>query len=659
MEVMLAITIDTIGGIPVRMRTKAQNDCLQYVELTADLPHEVPQDDWQVRLKLDGQPSFFWAPHLTPGPEYIADQHIFRCPAMMAADESHLTAVWPDLDTLKTASDRWYMDLDAKNGRMTLGVSDAEVPVHVLFRRKKGHIFAAGEFRFAFWIYQSRRREDLQNPFRPVLDFYWKRMGEPLFDAGHPDHRSLRTYCERTYHWAFTSWKDTVWQAFEIDGDAVGAPAFIVNVTQSPHYPGTPTWRETLSVWNQAWFSSLRSASGLYRYAQEFGRPDLAEKARLTKELALHMPQTADGLFYSVVATEMHPRKTASGTVWESAGWDTRFFGNSNRNPRTGDIARSPFHILDMSITATYMLRWHRDLESDERLLSYAKRYADGLLRLQRKDGFFPAWITLEGEVLEELQISPETSASVIFLAELYALTGEERFRDAAQRGMNAVLREIVPEGRWEDFETYWSCSRFGGEYLGRKIPRNGMYKQCNFSMYWTAEALFILYRQIGDKAYLRSGRRVLDELLMTQAIWQPPYMKVPVFGGFGVMNADGEWLDARQSLFAGLIVEYGLALKEEEYVKRGIAALRASFVMMVCPENPQVMSEWKKRWPFFAEEDIGFMMENYGHDGIMNEAYSGIGEFTIYDWGNGAASEAVMRMMQTHGNLLEMYGET
>ena len=106
--------------------------------------------------------------------------------------------------------------------------------------------------------------------------------------------------------------------------------------------------------------------------------------------------------------------------------------------------------------------------------------------------------------MLEELQISPETSASVIFLAELYALTGEERFRDAAQRGMNAVLREIVPEGRWEDFETYWSCSRFGGEYLGRKIPRNGMYKQCNFSMYWTAEALFILYRQIGDKAYLR-----------------------------------------------------------------------------------------------------------------------------------------------------------
>lgn len=42
-------------------------------------------------------------------------------------------------------------------------------------------------------------------------------------------------------------------------------------------------------------------------------------------------------------------------------------------------------------------------------------------------------------------------------------------------------------------------------------------------------------------------------------------------------------------------------------------------------------------------------MMENYGHDGRADELHTGIGEFTIYDWGNGAASEAVMRVMD-HG---------
>ena len=35
-------------------------------------------------------------------------------------------------------------------------------------------------------------------------------------------------------------------------------------------------------------------------------------------------------------------------------------------------------------------------------------------------------------------------------------------------------------------------------------------------------------------------------------------------------------------------------------------------------------------------------MMENYGHGGRTNPAGEGMGEFTIYDWGNGAAAEAV-----------------
>ena len=32
------------------------------------------------------------------------------------------------------------------------------------------------------------------------------------------------------------------------------------------------------------------------------------------------------------------------------------------------------------------------------------------------------------------------------------------------------------------------------------------------------------------------------------------------------------------------------------------------------------------KRWPFFNEKDYGFMMENYGHDGVINDNGLGIG---------------------------------
>jgi hypothetical protein len=60
--------------------------------------------------------------------------------------------------------------------------------------------------------------------------------------------------------------------------------------------------------------------------------------------------------------------------------------------------------------------------------------------------------------------------------------------------------------------------------------------------------------------------------------------MYVNVFGGFAVMNCDGEWIDARQSLFAELIMEYGKVLGVSEYTERGLAAMRASFFNDVQP---------------------------------------------------------------------------
>lgn len=114
--------------------------------------------------------------------------------------------------------------------------------------------------------------------------------------------------------------------------------------------------------------------------------------------------------------------------------------------------------------------------------------------------------------------------------------------------------------------------------------------------------------------------------------------------------SADGEWNDSRQSLFAELIIKYGKILDLQEYIERGLVALYASFEMMYCPENRQTKEQWEKTWPFFDEKDYGFMMENYGHGGVTSIEGIGIGEFTIYDWGNGAASEAYNRIVDHYG---------
>src|SRR5690606_4977065 len=106
-------------------------------------------------------------------------------------------------------------------------------------------------------------------------------------------------YVEWTNRWAFNTWEDAVWQEFEIDGHRVGAPAFIVNITESPNYEGTTSLREFLSVWNQAWFSSLRAASGVFRYAERTGNAELRQRAVLTKEFALAAPRK-NGLFPTV-----------------------------------------------------------------------------------------------------------------------------------------------------------------------------------------------------------------------------------------------------------------------------------------------------------------------------------------------------------------------
>lgn len=646
------IAIDSLGDKRPEMTFREIEPGIFHVAIVFDLTDTVRQDDWQVRITPAFDPSFHWSPHLTPTPDHIVAQHVFRSPALIVTSADHGLTVIPDLDMMQKGSPvEWYMDMDALTNKLTLGMSRNSVKEHVLFVRDNGAVYPPGKVGFGFYILGASGKEKVKNPFGDASRFIWEMWGAPLYYKSKYDWDILDKYVGHTYNWAFREWRETVFQEFELNGKKVGAPVFIVNTTQSPNYPGEINEREFRSVWNQAWFNSLRSASGLYRYAKRTNNPELMKYALMTKELSLAFPQN-NGFFPGLIATGMHQVEIDGVKYNRSKGWNTYYFGNSNRNPVTWDAATSPYHILDMSFTAWQMLQWYSSLEKDERLLEYALEYGKALVNIQDEKGFFPAW--LDNETLQPLDFlddSPETSMSVTFLLKLHELTHDEMFRNSALRAMQALMGEVVDTGRWEDFETYWSCSRFGSDTLvGRKVIRNNQFKQNTFSMYWTAEALLNCYEMSGDSLYLDKGTRVLDELLMYQAAWQPPYIYVRSLGGFGVMNADGEWNDARQSLFAGLILRYARELDREDYYQRGIASLFASFEMMYCPENEATKNQWEKAWPFFNEKDYGFMMENYGHGGVTSPEGIGIGEFTIYDWGNGAAAEAYNRILDEMG---------
>jgi len=645
---------DIPGAAALTVDVSSDEEGWSRVRVTWSLSSDTPLDDLSLRFVLNIQPDFHWMPHLAPESGYVAAQHVFRSPAMIVAERARTLAIVPDLDVCCANPETpWYLDYDAPAGVAAIGMSRTSIPIHVLFKKEPGMVLPAGPVTLGFFVTAYEDTGTPRNPWERVSRFLWDRYGRSGFAAGEPNRVPMGRYVRRTYDWAFDGWGDSVWQEFEVDGTRVGAPQFIVNVTQSPNYPGAWEQREFLSIWNQAWFSSLRSASGLMRWARRTSDTRLAEKARLTKALALAAPMR-DGVFPSVIRTNNTAVIVDGRTLRRAEPWSEAYWTNSDRSPTNVGVTSDWYHILDASWTALLMLRWHEDLEEDEALLRFARRYADALLALQDERGFFPAW--LHPETLAPADIyrdSPESSMSVTFLLKLAELTGDERYRRSALRAMDAVLAGPVPEGRWEDFETYWSCNRFGQDDLvGRRIERNGLYKQNTFSMFWTAEALLASWKATGDARYLAWGRRTLDELSMAQQVWQPPFIYVPALGGFGVMNTDGEWNDSRQSLFAELFMDYYRATGDPRLFERGVTALKASFTMMYAPENPRAAAQWEQAHPFFGPEDYGFTMENYGHGGTTSPEGVGIGVFTIYDWGNGAASEAFNRVVDHYGHV-------
>jgi len=161
----------------------------------------------------------------------------------------------------------------------------------------------------------------------------------------------------------------------------------------------------------------------------------------------------------------------------------------------------------------------------------------------------------------------------------------------------------------------------------------------------WTADLMGNLYRCTREQRYLTYGRAALDTLLLFQQIWDAPFLDIDTRGGFSSINNDAEWNDARQALFAILLMEWYEITGEAELFQRGISALRAAFTLMYLEEHRKVAPANVRP---MSPADRGAVAENYGHVGLDVK----IEGYIMPDWGAGTAVSAAALAQKRWGDL-------
>jgi len=374
-----------------------------------------------------------------------------------------------------------------------------------------------------------------------------------------------------------------------------------------------------------AWENDLHVAYGLWHYAATWDDGALRAIAEGIARLSLSAPRNG-GAFPCVYNFD-----------------DNAFEGTFFWTGRAAD----PYHGYDtaaMGVTAWWYLYWYEQLVETPRMYDRIVAYARFLAGAQDASGAIPTYFFSDLTPAKQLRASATTAISGAVLAKVATLTGDDALTRAAVRAGQFVVDEIVPQLKFDDFETYYSCSPkplHAIDYWTGIRPHN------NLSIQWTADLCLALHRLTGDEGWMRTGEYALGLLSLYQQVWNPSHLPEYLYGGFGVMNTDSEWNDGRQARFVSTYADYYLETGTGDYLERAVAACRASFAMMDIPENHEngINALVMPQGP-----GLGYAPENVHHGGPKPPHESG--EWTGFDWSSGGALAASAYLERHFGAL-------
>lgn len=615
-----------------------------------------------------GKPDTTFAPGFRPQANQVIGDHFFRAPLVMAQQGGLAASLLPDLDVL--ADNRpipTIIDLDCRNGvtsapLLSYGFAEHKLSGHVYYTHDPSMTRTVPrELRLAMDLRLSAKAE-AHAGYRESAAYLWRRYGHKNFDRVLPQAMPFEEYAKVCYPAAFAEQYGTNklgWFEQEIGGHICGG------------VPAGWGFERGWVSW-QCWFNNLRSAWGLRWWGKKLGNADWVDKADKMLNLALAAPMDRG----AVPTTYQSREKQWKGTLispdpkcyydltnmaWKGI-WMLRWLEFADC-PRREEILQQCKEMADLMVRMQNkdgsIPTW---LDKDLKVVPVLDHSAQTAL---------PAWFLAEyalvakPELMKEMQllmnikgdVTPEVRRQIAALSAKTKALGT--LAEAQGKACDFLVREVIDGQYYYDFETFFSCSPKQCFQRDGKVDHEAMRDhhtlqapQNTLCMQWSAEALAaankiqdlrptvtgavketaisaILHRVVPgpSEEYSKAALKALDIMALYQNVWSLPYRKAAyTFGGFGVQNSDGEYLDARQAQFGATLCDFGAALGRADYFERGVAATRAAMTLINHPLHEQLGLYPNPNYP------LGLQPENVAHGGWDHQAGR-----TGFDWGEGS----------------------
>ena len=558
-----------------------------------------------------------WLPVLHWEEEDLASDHFFRSPVVMAMAQGSYAALVPDLTLLKRdrpvphALDLRVTRVKAEAPRLSYGLSTSEVVPHTFARHRDDETVSVTgtDLNYGFDVLLGAATQP-EAAMERMTSYLWETYGRRFWQDIRPQVLPFEEYGRRyAYVHELKRWATPV--------DLGGATGYGLK----------NEGRRGANF--QAWENDLHVAYGVTYYGNKWDDSDLKRIGEGILRLILSAPRK-QGAFPTVF--------NFGRQAWEgSLFWTARA-----ADPIEGYDAAA------MGVTAWWQLYWYENLRQDPEILKSVVSYARFLTLQQLSSGAVPTYFYSDLKPAPQLKEAGTTALSGAVLAKAAQLSGDQELREAAIRSGRFVVQSLLPELKFQDFESFYSGSPTPIQW---RDPWTGIWPQNTLSLGWAADQFLALYRLTGDRSWLQRGEYALSNLSLFQQVWTPPYYPIYLFGGFGVMNTDGEWNDGRQARFVSTYADYYLATGNPEYLERSVAAARAGFALMDIAENhANGTNQLSVLPPGLKKEQgagLGYAPENVYHGGPASRT-----GWTGFDWSAGGALSATAYLEQKFGGV-------